>query len=454
MKKTIVLLIMMLVGFWLVFTGLQNPKISSNTLGLVADNWHMENGDRLLIDKPYIELTNKNYVQWDAKHYHRIKSHGYDIEQAGGDYVFAFFPLFPLIWSISSLPPIGILFLNYLFFSASVLLLLRAFSDNKNYLQNTIISLCLPSLIIFFIPYSEASFMLFISIGTYGFVKHKYWLFFTGILLASLVRPSYIFLLLSIFGVELFFFIRHRNFNLALKNTISRVLPLILGTTAVSFYQYTQNSGSFFKFIEVQKYWQNILGIPHNLRDWSHEGFAINIGVIFLIAIPLLIIVLQLFIGQLRKKNSFLSLDYSSSKDYFFLLSLIYVLGNALFIVMFRGGSLHCLFRFTLSSPFFFILLYTSFDYIRKTSFNFRFFIISSLALMSLFVLGLADYSTYWNFSDLGIFIFISALTLWIFQDLKSNRIYQFGSYMLLIINLFWTTYLFNTYIIDGWIFA
>lgn len=454
MKKVIGLQAIALISFCLIFLSLQNPTIYKNSLGLVSDNWQNVNGERTLVDKPYEKLTNDNYIQWDAKHYYQIKNNGYDLEKSGGDYVFAFFPLFPLIWKLSSLPPIGILFLNYLFFSLSLLILLHIFSDAKNNLQNILISLSLPSIIIFFIPYTEALYMLMISIGIYGFVKKKYWIFFLGILLSSLTRPSYSFLLLSFVGVEFFYFIQHKNIWLALKNMLLRTAPLIVGSALVSLIQYTQNSGSIFKFIEVQKYWGNILAVPHNLRDWSHEGFAINIGVISLIFIPLFISILYLLYYQFRNKKTVKILDYTSSKDYFLVLSMIYLIGNALFIILFRGGSLHCLFRFTLCSPFFYILLYIGFEYIKHISTDIRFFIISTISLIGLFILGLANYSTYWNFSDFGFFVFIGVLLFWVFQDFKFKRAYIIGLTLLLLINLIWTTYLFNTYIINGWIFA
>lgn len=453
MRKIIFIQLVTLLCFWATFFGLQNSTIYSSTLGKVALTWQNEDGARTLVEKPYEKLTNDNYIQWDAVHYFKIKNEGYKAEGVGSDYIFAFFPMFPLIMKIVSLPPIGIFFLNYLFFSLSILLLLKLFSSPKNYFFNTMISLSLPSIIIFLIPYTEATYMLMVSIGIYGFVRKKYWIFFLGFLFASLTRPSFTFLLLSIIGAEFFFFIHHKNVVKSLKNTFLRISPLVLGTLTVSVIQYTQGSGSWFKFVEVQKYWQNILSIPHNLRDWSHESFGINIGVIFLLFSPFLVLFFQLFYRQI-KKNSQRITEYSSAKDYLLILSIIYLIGNCLFILLFRGGSLHCLFRFTLCSPFFYLLLYIAFDYLRNTPLNFRFFAFSSLSILSIFILGLTNFSTYWNFSDFGLFVFIGSLAFWLFQDVKYNPIFRVGMFVLLLTNVVWTTYLFNTYIIDGWIFA
>lgn len=454
MRKPIILLSATLICFWIIFLGLQNPTVYRYSLGLIANNWQNENGERKLVDKPYEKLTGDKYIRWDGKHYDQIRNSGYDIEAAGGDYIFAFFPLFPLIWKVTNLPPVGILFMNYLFFSISILLLLKTLSEPGKYVRNTILSLSLPSIIIFFMPYTEATFILLISIGIYGFVKKRYWIFFVGFLFASLTRPSYTFLLLSIIGTEVFYFAWIKNVKTALTNTLCRIAPLLAGTLLVSLIQYAQGSGSLFKFIEVQKYWENIFAIPHNIRDWSHEGFGINIGVVFLMFIPLLALIFQLFHLQLNPKGKKWFLDYKSPKDYLLILSVIYQVGNSLFVVFFRGGSLHCLFRFTICSPFFYILLYTAFNYIRHIPANVRFVLFSSLALSSLFVLALADYSTYWNFSDFGLFILISTWSFWMFQDLNPSKIYTGGTVLLLLANIVWTTYLFNTYIADGWIFA
>jgi len=453
MKKTILLLVITIFGFWLVFLSLQNEKIYTNTLGIVSKNWQNINGERKLVNKPYSKLTNSNFIHWDAAHYKLIKEYGYNIKKSGGDYIYAFFPLFPAIWKLFSLPPIGVIFLNYIFISLSIIILLSIFSSSKHYIRDVLIALSFPSIIIFLIPYTEATYFLMISIGVWGMIKNKYWVFFVGLFLASLTRPSFTFLFLSIIGVELFLLMQHKMRLVFFKNLFFNTLPLIIGTLVVSGIQLLQGSGHPFKFIQVQKYWSNILSMPHNLRDWSHEGFAINIGVIFLVFTPIIIIVAQLIYKQflLKQKTIFRHKDL---KSYTILLSIIYILGNALFIILFRGGSLHCLFRFTLSSPFAFILLFGAFNYIKKASFDIRFFGLASLAFVSIFVLGLANYSTYWNFSDLGLFILIIALGLWLFQDLYNSIFYKTVLYLNYSLNIVWTTYLFNTYINNGWIFA
>ncbi len=454
MKKVLIIQISTLLGFWILFISLQNENIYTKTFGIVANNWQNIDGVIQHVPIPFQKLTNDNYIQWDAKLYSLIKTYGYDMEKSGGDYIFAFFPLFPVIWKLSSLPPIGILFLNFLLLSFSIIILLRIFSTKKLYFRYAIIALSFPSIVIFLIPYSEATFFLMITIGIYGLVHRKYWIYFIGLLLASMTRPSYTFLVLAILILELFFLIIHKGWKVFLKNTFFRILPLLIGTSLVSLIQLFYGSGRLFKFIEVQKYWQNILSIPHNLRDWSHEGFAINLGVIFLIFVPLIVVIIY-FLRQRfvkRRLNDFP--EYDNLKHYTIVLSMLYIIGNTLFVIFFRGGSLHCLFRFAMCNPFFYILLFTTFEYLKDFSLKFRLYSICLLSIMSILILGIAGYSRHWNFSDFGIFVFIGILSIWLFQDMSGKKIYKIGLFIVYVFNLIWTAYLFNMYISNGWIFA
>lgn len=297
-RKSIILFIVFLIGFWILFFALQKAAIYNRTLGLVAKTWENQNGERKLVHKPYEQVDNNKMIRWDAAHYQLIKNYGYNLEKSGGDYIFAFFPLFPAIWRISNLPPIGVLFLNYLLFSLAIFILVKLFSNNKDTYNNTLLSLSLPSLIIFLIPYTEATFLIALSIGIYGFLKNKYWIFFVGFLLASTTRPCFVFLALSIIGTEFLFFLGYKKFGLYIKNVSLRIAPLIVGTGIVSAIQLMSGSKSILTFIDVQKYWNHVFSIPHQLRDWSHEGYGIHIG-IFIIIIPLFVFLVKLFYKQL-----------------------------------------------------------------------------------------------------------------------------------------------------------
>ncbi len=447
--QAILIQVVSLVMLWLTFTGLQSPSVYHNSLGLISKNWTNQNGERKLVANPYIQVTNENYVGWDGDHYQQIKNYGYNLEKANGDYIYAFFPLFPLIWKISNLQPLGVLFMNYIFFSIAILLLL-SLSERKSYIFNTVLSLSLPGVIIFLIPYTEATFMFFISLGIYGIINKKYWIYFIAFLLASLTRPTFTFIGLSILAVELLFLISHKSFNTAIRNFLLRVAPLIAGTFLVPL---IQGSGSLFKFIEVQKYWENAFLIPDKLSDWSQEGFGINMAVVFLIFIPLLYLLAKWFFALIRKSERF-GLNYEKPQDYLALLSAIYLLGMTLYVLLFRGGSLHCLFRFTICSPFIFILLFSAFEFIGRVPFQKRLKIVFISGFFGFSIFFLAEYSRFISFSDLGFFILAAVIGIWLFQDRLSSRLKKTSLITLLLVNIIWTTYLFNMYISNGWIFA
>lgn len=452
--KAITILLITFVLFLGFFFAFQNEFIYSHTLKKITQNYSRDDkGENISLNYiPYQKLDNKNYIRWDASHYYTIKQNFYN-QEVSADYIFAFFPLFPLIWRISHLPPIGILFLNFIFFSIGLLLILSFFPNNKKTI-NLLLYLSLPGFVIFLIPYTEALFFLLIAIGFFGFMKEKYWIYFLGMLLASLTRPAFTILLLSFFFIEVFYFpqmIKSGKIYMQFKRFILNVLPLVLGTLIVSFFQLFYGSNSFFKFIEVQKYWDNIFSIPATLRDWSHEGFGINIGVIFLIFVPLLFYLLFRFYRQIKNPNS--SLYKFDKKDYLTILSVIYLIGSTLFIIFFRGGSLHCLFRFTICTPFSLLLLSNiNIKLIGANKIFLAVYLI--LFLVGVYLLKMVPYSQTWHFFNLGYFIISASILLWILKQYSDRVIYRLFILLLLFINIIWTTYLFNSYLANAWIFA
>jgi hypothetical protein len=452
-KRSLLFLTLILILFWAFFIGLQDDTIYHNSLGLVADTWQNINGERKLLDQPLNEVNDSNYVNWDAGHYKSIRDHGYD-GKIQGDFIFAFFPLFPLIWKISFLPPLGILFLNYAFFTIAILIFSSLFSTTKNYFNNILIACSLPSLIIFFIPYTEATFLLMSSVGVYGFMKRKYFIFFIGFLLASLTRSAYVFVGLSFICTELFFYFEHKKMATLLKNCLLRIAPLVIGTAIVSVVQLMSGSNSLIKFVDAQKYWNRVFGIPHQLIDWSHESFSINIGVLILILIPVAVLIVKKAFTQLLKLKEPGTTQSEDPKYYLIILSLCYMVLLTLFVIFFQAGSLNNLFRYTISSPFFYILLLGAYPFVAEQPKILKGIVISVLSVIALFVLGHTDYSRNWNYSDMGIFLVILSCGFWLFQEYSNTRVYKFGLYASILLNLVWTCYLFNIYIINGWIFA
>jgi len=73
-------------------------------------------------------VLNKSWLNWDAIHYYVIASEGYyPVEncQLTNTCNVAFYPLFPLMWRLSHLGPLGVSALNYFTFLAVLLFALR-----------------------------------------------------------------------------------------------------------------------------------------------------------------------------------------------------------------------------------------------------------------------------------------------------------------------------------------
>lgn len=448
MKNRIILLILMFIGFWFFFTIFQNTWVYNHSLKFITKNWIEVNNERKLEFKPYEKLTNENYIRWDGVHYQFIKDNGYDTRKAGGDYIFAFFPLFSLIWKATFLPPVGVIFLNFLLFAFGLLLLLKLFGgDCIGLFQAAIV---FPGLVCFLLPYSEAVFFLFISIGLFGYINKKYWIYFSGFLLAAMTRPAAIILVLSFLFVELYCLLRNRNILNFLKSFLRNTIPIILGTFLIALYQINYGSNSLFKFAEVQSLWGKKFGFPHQIIDWSHESFSMDIATLVFVFIPLILLLL-LYIFNIRSSKS---VSHVKPIEYLKLLSATYIVGSTFYILLFQNGSLNGLYRYTLCTPFFFFLFYNQAIDLKNVSIIKRvgaFIILFSLGLICFLCI---PYSGGWNYSDYGFIGFSIMFLFWMFQfDFKTTHriiLYIF----IFISNLIWTSFLFNTYISNGWIFT
>ena len=454
LKGPVLIQLSFLLCFWLIYVALERDVIYQNTMGYFAKNYVNEGGERKEASVPYKVIQNNDLIKWDAAHYHDIKEYGYSPEKAGGEKIYAFFPLFPYVWHLLNVSPMSWMALNYALFSVGLLILLYYFSEPHQHLTNVLLSLSLPSTIIFLMPYTEAFFFLWTTLAMVGVFRQKYWLYFIALFLASLTRPSYAILMMTFICVELFFLVIHRNFLLLLKNTALRIVPLLVGTATVATIQLSQGSGSPFMFLKAQKYWDNVLSVPHHLRDWSHESFGINLTVLIVIVVPMLLYITVLLYRQLKLSQYPPVFDYERPMDYLVLVAMVYLIGNALFILLFRAGSLHCMFRFTLCAPFVYLLLFKAKNYLPVYFEKHRngLFGLMTIFLMTIFLTS--DYFGRFSFAYFGLILMLLSIFFWVNQYWQNKVAYRIVLVVLLLLNAFWTTYLWNSYINDGWIFA
>ncbi len=458
MKKNTLIPLVFFLLFWISFFVFQNPAIYLNTLGKISFTYHVkEDGTKEEVKQPFTSFTNETAVQWDAEHYQFIKNYGYDITKAGGDYIYAYFPLFPYVWRLTGLSAVGAVFLNFLLFAIAISLLAKLFAARFN----TILIICtIPVLVAFWLPHTEATFLLMISIGVYGYFKNKYWLYFLGIALGALTRNTFNLLLPAIVCTEVLFFLREKQFRQSLRRVFWGILPVIVGTGIFITIQYIQGSGNIFKFLEVQEQWNNSLSWPEllNLRDFSHESFSINVPTLLMVGIPITLCLFCIFLKQcnvLKIKTKILDFNSSDKKDYALVVAFLCCLASVFAVLFYRHGCLVSLSRFVLCSPYYMVVLFLGFEKIKEIGLSKRVFFFGVSFILSFLVFWLEPYiGRPIAFRHLGFLLFGAHLALFLFQDLAGWRFYKILLFSSLGLNIIWTSYLFNVYLCDGWIFT
>ena len=372
----IAIVIFLFLSTFFVFKLFQKPVIINSTLNKMSHSYVRDAVNKNYVwkktDQTFYYRDEKNTLRWDGKIYYDISKNFYN----NGDWKYCFFPLFPFVWKLSHISVIYIGLFNYLLFGLSVILLSMLFFNIKEiskiekfYVFS--ISLLLPPIVVYYLPYAEALFMFTFVLAIWGLIKKKYWLFFISILLFTMSRPIFTIIGLSFIIIDSLYFIKHKNAKHFIKELLLKLLPLIIGTFIV-FYMFYLNSGSFTKYFESHhKYWNITFSIPHKISDWSIESFGMNVFTIFFILFPAAIIFFYNFfkkykMSETTETTGFFNGNTTLIKEYLYHLSLMYFFGVFAFIFFYQSGSLNGLHRYIVASPFFYIFLFYSYQNLRK----------------------------------------------------------------------------------------
>ena len=396
---------------------------------------------------------------WDADIYYCIKENLYSTEE--GCYIKvkgAFFPLLPLIWKASSLNSIGISLLNYILFilSLSILVQLLYKGSSKEKLLIYSLLLVLPSTVIYYIPYTEALFLFTMTMAFAGYSQNKYWLYFLAAFSMAMLRPATLFILLSIFTVDVLCLISHRKTSLFLHNFFKSALPFVFGYFAAIFIQYA-SSGSLSTMSDAQKYWDGSIGLFHQITDWSAEGFGLNTFSLFFIAVPSLCFAIYSMVRKqfFMKNYSETLLGIEKARTYFFQISVFYLAGILVFILLTSGGNLHSFFRFTMCSPAFYIVALFSFSHWLKENKSIRFILFLAPLILLIVFLNQIEYGPgRFQFPFFGMYLSILAFLLLYIHPFLRNSVRWPVAIVLIILCTIWNTYLFNIFLCEGWIFT
>lgn len=446
-KFVFLFLIAMIVFCSLVFTTdylLQKQRIYKYFSPIIKNytNVYKEDGSKDVKQekKPFVEIKNDSYSVWDGDHYKRIKDYLY--KDKDSKYSFAFFPLFPVIWRLTTLSSFGITLFNYALFCLGMILFIKMFKD-KIPKWVFFLTLCIPMLVVYLIPYTEALFFLTISIGLYGIIKQKYWIYFIGFMLASMTRSSASIFIIAFICTEILVNSSNFSFKKFIIEISKRLMPIVLGVFFVMLYQKIQGADSWFTFINAQKLWGKEFSLPKiPFSDWSEEGRSITFPFVYIFLIPMIIILIRDFIKRIKHKentpNVYLYVKY---------LSMFYIVGNILVAILTQKGSLNSLARYILCNPFFVFLLFQTTIQDRNKKWQ---YIYCAIAFVAIFLCR----NSLTHYNGFGIYLFILTSTLVFFHRYLSNKAIYVLLFITIALNILWTAYLLNAYLSDSWIYT
>ncbi|MGZ6414256.1 MAG: hypothetical protein ACXVED_06305 [Bacteroidia bacterium] len=405
------------------------------------------NGEIIRTAKPYNPIQKIAFEKnFDAQTYNAIRSTLYKTIETdpNSKYKVAFFPLFPILWKVLGVSGFSLAIINFLLFSLAIFILFYVFIP-KGSLTLFLFIFALPTLTVFIMPYTEALFMLFVCISTLGWYKEKYFFFYSGLFFACLTRPIFVILIFCFIALELFFYLKNRTFDKGgIKISFVAIATISMATASVGLFQKLFHNDSFFSFILAQKHWGTFLQTPKSFYDWSFEGFGMNVfSLCFAFFGGGAILLYTLF-------NKNITLD--RKKDFWVLFSWIYLILSSVFVLAMQGGCLHSLYRYTLCSPFFFIIL---FHFYEKKQFkiqnSIKLFLI--IVFSSLTIFFLCPFSANWDFCRVGYYLLIASLFYFIFERYLNNKIKYVILCVFILCGLVWNTYLLDMFNNCAWIF-
>jgi hypothetical protein len=378
------------------------------------------------------ELFDKsNFLNWDAQHYFAIQKNGYE------GFLVAFFPLFPMIWKILGVDVFGIVFLNLTLYLVSFYFLCKSLNLNK---LELILYLSIPSSIFFILPYSEAVFFASSTLLILGVKKEKMPFLLIGLFLCTLSRPSFTLLLPALLIMEVF---GSRKDWKMIRRFVLYLIVSLIGVLVVALIQYVE-TGSWFEFFKVQQDWGNHIQIPKlPFTTWGGnmivrlDGIALIFGLISGIYLFLYIIDL--------KKFKFTSIPKE------IILSLAYIGGITLMVLIFRGGSLFSLNRFVFATPFILIVV----NYFLNIS-----FFLSKKQILVLFFLILIYWLMFGSYVHIQAFLKYCLVTFYVLAIFLTksinNRFSKFSFIVLIFLNFIFQLVFFTHFLMTkgdvGWV--
>ena len=396
------------------------------------------------VEKPFSVVSDEGLLSWDAAHYDEIRRYLY-VTTSMWQGNFAFFPLFPLVWRLSYLGPVGISVLNWMLFAIGLVLVALIFGNSLPW-WNCLLLLCAPYLVIFMVPYSEAVFFLGIAAGLYGLSHNRYWLYFLGFFLACTTRAAGNIIVVAWVIVDVLSAIYSRSGMLQLGRSLLRHLaPVVLGVLAVMLLQHIRGAEHWFEYVLAQREWGKEWAWPSwPFSDWSEEGKSVSQPLVYMLLVPSLVWLALKLWHALKPNTPPRTLD---TMEQIRLLSVLFFVGNVLLALFTQQGSLFSQARLLTCTPFFCILVL---DFAcSPLPRAWRWGLAAAILVAVLLCLQFFTHAYMlgaWLVLLLAVMVFFgNTMRPWMRWTLLG---------ITLAINIFWTAYLFDCFLIGGWIFT
>lgn len=193
---------------------------------------------------------------YDAGWYQSIARNGYEFKESASNS--AFYMLFPIVWRVTDTSEHGMAFLNILFFSIGFGFFCDIFKLSQ---KNKFLWLTTPSLYFAFIPYSEALFILLMTLSLWAIYKDKRYMAWVSLFLVSLVRPVSMIMLPAFLIAEVITNNRQHFLRSIAVFLYKYGIPLVLGQVFFIWYQYHE-TGVWFAFFKQEKNWGHVFAWP------------------------------------------------------------------------------------------------------------------------------------------------------------------------------------------------
>jgi hypothetical protein len=129
------------------------------------------------------------------------------------------------------------------------------------------------------------------------------------------------------------------------------------------------------------------------------------------------------------------------------LVCIVFLIGNVFTALFTQHGGLYSLARYLLATPFFVFLLFDTLNRDRKIVFQMVYLLIG---LFAVFICK--DYFSKVDFFGTYL-VLITSVIVFFYRKFKTKILYPL-LLIIILLNVFWNSYMFNCFLLDSWIFT